>query len=137
MRPRKILAAVACAGMVSAGLVATASAASASGPCGSGYYLIRSYPIKTSGGTRKGTLEVFWNSGTRKNCVLTYGYGSWANTKNFKIAGIALHGESFKSDRGDYTYYAGPVYQYAPHQCIDVVGYVDDAIAALGPLACN
>ncbi|MEV3927702.1 hypothetical protein [Actinomadura coerulea] len=137
MRIRRTLATLACSVLASTGLVVNTTPASASSPCGSAYSLIDVYALKNSAGTRKGTLELYYSSSSRKNCVLTYGYGAWANTKNFKLAGIARYGQTFISDRGDYVYYAGPVYLYAPGSCISVVGYVDDATGAWGPVHCG
>ncbi|MFB4273561.1 hypothetical protein [Nonomuraea sp. GTA35] len=103
-------------------LMAGAAPAGAAGPCGSSYSRVGVYSISRDG-TRTGTLEVYYSSSTGKNCALTYGYGSYANTTSWKGVVISRgdgSGESY--DAGNYKYYAGPVYVSAPGQCIDVEG---------------
>ncbi|MGW4967290.1 hypothetical protein ACWEPL_59625 [Nonomuraea sp. NPDC004186] len=76
-------------GIVIAGglLTGLGDPASATGPCGGGYNRVGVYAIPESG-TRVGTLEVYYNSSSGKNCALTYGYGSTAGTATDKQVGI-------------------------------------------------
>ncbi|MFC5750165.1 hypothetical protein [Actinomadura rugatobispora] len=134
-----MLAILASAGVASAALVVGASPASAAGPCGSGYSRVGVYAIPENG-TRKGTLEVYYSSGAKKNCALTYGYGAWANTENWKSVGIRRSATGitpWDHDYGDSTYYAGPVYVSAPGACIDVIGGVDGAGIDLYDVHCG
>ncbi|MDX3108051.1 hypothetical protein, partial [Nonomuraea angiospora] len=57
------------------------------------------YAIPESG-TRVGTLEVYYNSSSGKNCALTYGYGSMAGTTTFEAAAIRVAGGSGVIDSG-------------------------------------
>ena len=108
-------------------LVAGAAPAGAAGPCGSSYSRIGVYAISRGDGTRTGTLEVYYSSSSGKNCALTYGYGSFANTTSWKRVTISRgDGSGEVTDAGHYKTYAGPVYVSAPGQCIDVAGTVPD-----------
>lgn len=101
-------------------LLAGATPAGAAGPCGSSYSRVGVYAVSKDG-TRTGTLEVYYSSSTGKNCALTYGYGSYANTLSWKRVTISRgDGSGRSTDAGEYKIYAGPVYVSAPGQCIDV-----------------
>ncbi|SEH03621.1 hypothetical protein SAMN05444920_14035 [Nonomuraea solani] len=123
MRTRKLATLLIGAALAAAPtLVAGAAPAGAAGPCGSGYSRIGVYSI-TKDGTRTGTLEVHYSSGTGKNCALTYGYGAYANTTSWKRVTISRgDGSGSSTDAGRYESYAGPVYVSASGQCIDVAG---------------
>ncbi|MEU1392786.1 MULTISPECIES: spore-associated protein A [unclassified Nonomuraea] len=125
MRTRKLATLLAGAALTAATtLAATATPAAAAGPCGSGYTRVGVYNIGIEKyGYRTGILEVYYSSGTGKNCALTYGDGPYANTTSWKGVVISRGDGSGKdSDAGNYQYYAGPVYVSAAGQCIDVEG---------------
>ncbi|MEO3869764.1 hypothetical protein ABGB18_13130 [Nonomuraea sp. B12E4] len=129
MRIRSKLAAVVGVMVGSTWLVASAVPASAAGPCGSGYTRIGVYNIPATG-TKKGTLEVYYNSGSGKNCALAYGSGANYGTTTYKAVGIALPTSDGWADyeADDFKYYAGPVYVTAKGKCIDLVGAVGTAV---------
>lgn len=128
MRIRSKIAAAASVAMVSSWLVATAAPAGAAGPCGSGYLRVGVYDIPKTG-TKKGVLEVYYNSGSGKNCALSYGYGSTYGTATYKAVGISLPtGDGWDDYEGNFKNYAGPVYVLAKGKCIDLVGAVDTAV---------
>ncbi|MBE1588313.1 hypothetical protein ACFPOI_52955 [Nonomuraea angiospora] len=110
-------------------LVASATPAAAAGPCGTGYSRIGVYNIPKSG-TKQGTLEVYYNASSGKNCALAYGSGGNYGKKAYKAVGIATPSSNGWADYedGDYAYYAGPVYASAKGKCIDLVGAVGSAI---------
>ncbi|MEV6041602.1 spore-associated protein A [Nonomuraea sp. NPDC052116] len=132
------LAAVMGSVLIAGGLLTgLAAPASATGPCGSGYNRVGVYAIPESG-TRVGTLEVYYNSSSGKNCALTYGYGSTAGTTTFKGVSIRLSGSyQGETEGGNYVYYAGPVYTSAPGKCIDVQGSVKNAKRWVGSVHCG
>lgn len=88
----------------------SASAATYNGVCGSGYTVIDHADIVD------GTVFLTYNNGT--NCVVTVRNESGQPRRMF--ASVSISGSSqIHQDVGNYTTYAGPVYVYAPHQCID------------------
>ncbi|MFC7647329.1 hypothetical protein ACFQX6_47540 [Streptosporangium lutulentum] len=125
MRSRGTLAILASTMMFSTWLVGGAAPASAAGPCGSGYNLVGSYPIPASG-AKTGTINVYYNSGSGKNCAIAKGTGSNYGKKNYKVVGISVSGAGRWTgyDSGLFSYYAGPVYVSARNKCIDVLGGV-------------
>ncbi|TDD06155.1 spore-associated protein A [Nonomuraea deserti] len=138
MRTRgKLATLLASATLASTALVAGAAPVSATGPCGSSYSRVGAYAVPESG-TRKGTLEVYYNSSTGKNCALMYGYGSTANTTTWKSVRIQRSDNTgLDQDGGNYKYYAGPVYVSAPGQCIDVEGSVGQAGVSYWDVHCG
>lgn len=138
MRSRGTLAILAGTMMFSTWLVAGAAPASAAGPCGSGYNLVGSYAIPASG-ARTGTIEVYYSSGSGKNCAIAEGSGSNYGTKNYKVVGISVSGASSWTgyDSGLYSYYAGPVYVSAPGKCIDLLGGVGSPSRTVRKVHCG
>lgn len=138
MRTRSKIATLASAVLVSTWLVAGATPASAAGPCGSGYSRVGVYAVPASG-ARTGTLEVYYSSSARKNCALTYGYGSYANRVNRKAVAIGLSGVSTwaGADNGMYAQYAGPAYVYAPGRCISLRAQVAGGVRQLNKVHCG
>ncbi|MET9249975.1 spore-associated protein A [Nonomuraea sp. NPDC003709] len=138
MQMRTKLAALVSAATVAASLMAGATPASAAGPCGSGYTRVGVYAIPATG-TRVGTLEVHYNSSSRKNCALTYGYGSTAGTTTRKSVKIMVSGGGWWNDvdEGNYAEYAGPVYVSAADKCIDVEAGVKGESRLLSGVHCG
>lgn len=136
---RRIAAVVAGAALAVTGSAVAAAPANAAGPCGSGYKLVGTYAIK-QGGTRKGTLEVHYNSGNGKNCALAYGYGSYYDKRNHKYVAIQLSGRTYWDDvdEGQFLYYAGPVFSpVARGKCINVLGFVAEGRRHLHAVHCG
>ena len=78
--------------------------------CGSGFSVIDSHAITGA------TIYLLYNSSTKYNCVATL-----ATTVYGKLpmsATLAVEGGASGSDSGNYTYYAGPVKESAPSQCV-------------------
>jgi serine/threonine protein kinase len=78
--------------------------------CGSGFSVIDSHAITGA------TIYLLYNSSTKYNCVATL-----ATTVYGKVsmsATLAVEGGPSGSDSGNYTYYAGPVKESAPSQCV-------------------
>ncbi|MER6951114.1 hypothetical protein ABT294_44590 [Nonomuraea sp. NPDC000554] len=142
MHTRSKLAVLASAVMVSGWLVASAAPAGATstamaGPCGSGYNRVGVYAIPKSG-PRTGTLEVYYNSGTGKNCALAYGYGSTAGKKTYKSVTIGVSsGTQADHDYGQFAQYAGPVYTSARNKCINVSGWIGKTHRDLTKVHCG
>lgn len=81
------------------------------GVCGSGYGVIDSHALTG------GTIYLTYNGSTEKNCVVTV--RSSPGSAEYMLAEVSLAGAPWNADSGNYTTYAGPVYVYAPHSCID------------------
>lgn len=102
----------------SAAASATQSTSSAGTPnkytatqvCGSGFKVIDSRGITGA------TIYLLYNSSTEYNCVVTL-----ATTVNGSVsmnATLAVQGGSSGSNAGSFTYYAGPVKEHAPSECV-------------------
>ncbi|MGW1059724.1 hypothetical protein [Micromonospora rubida] len=97
---------------------APAQAAAYNGACGSGYTVID----KMDAGNGRGTIFLTYNSGW--NCVVTV--SNTPGTKQFMSAMVERSGANWVRDEGTYSQYAGPVYAYAPNDCVDWGGIVGD-----------
>ncbi|NRQ40546.1 M23 family metallopeptidase [Nonomuraea sp. NN258] len=80
--------------------------------CGSGYGVVDSAGLGTSG-----TVYLLYNSGNGNNCVVTMKSTS-LGTPTATTAYLEVQGSTRKTDSGNYGYYAGPVYAYAPGKCV-------------------
>ena len=78
--------------------------------CGSGYGVIDSHALSGA------TIYLLYNSSTGDNCVTTLATtASGAVSMN---ATLSVQGGSSASNPGSFTYYAGPVVEYAPNSCV-------------------
>ncbi|MEU8601405.1 MULTISPECIES: spore-associated protein A [Streptomyces] len=114
-------------GAIGAGLLATAPAAGAAangasaaynGVCGSGYKVVNSMPIGTTG-----TVYLTYNSSTGKNCTVTI--RNTTGTPTYMVAYVRNvdSGEEMY-DADDYRSYAGPVYAFARGACVEWGGVI-------------
>jgi hypothetical protein len=94
-----------------------ANAASYNGACGSGYVAIDHADMTG------GTVWLTYNSSNGNNCVTTVRNSPGA--AQYMVASIRISGGAWKEDAGNYTSYAGPVYLYAAHNCIDFNGSIN------------
>ncbi|WP_017570909.1 hypothetical protein [Nocardiopsis halotolerans] len=101
---------------------ASAAAAAYNGACGSGYVVVNSAPFRFD----LGTLYLTYNSSNGYNCVVTVRSADTAGFPMTMNAGLRRSGDegSHKSDTGQYSYYAGPVYVYASGSCVDWRGVI-------------
>jgi len=96
--------------------------------CGSSYGFLKSWTIewRTLPG---GYIDVYYNSSNGYNCVIARTNDSVIKSAWDIYVGARPSGGTWVRD-GDkagqhFTQYAGPVYIYAPHTCIDLVGGFD------------
>ncbi|WP_336207436.1 M23 family metallopeptidase [Nonomuraea sp. LPB2021202275-12-8] len=80
--------------------------------CGSGYKVIDSAALGTSG-----TVYLLYNSGNGNNCVTTLKKTS-LGTATATSAYLEVQGSARKTDSGNFAYYAGPVTAAAPGKCV-------------------
>ncbi|QKW35598.1 hypothetical protein HUT06_17420 [Actinomadura sp. NAK00032] len=149
MKPRSAVGAALVGGVVATGVLSAVSAApaAAASACGSGYNLLHSYhitPNSNGSGTAYGYLDVYYSPTTRKNCAIarsggfTYGklQGAWVLIGKWRGGG-----EDDDGWGSTYKYYAGPVYTYAPNECIWAQGMVRYNNTyykrSTGAIACN
>lgn len=78
--------------------------------CGSGYSVIDSHAITGA------TIELLYSSGSGQNCVVTMAAADKGSVS--MNATLAVQGGSSGSDPGSYTWYAGPVRESAPGECV-------------------
>ena len=113
------LASVGAATALTAAIVATsAGSAHAAGgsECGSGYKFLGSMEVNVP----NGIAYVTYNNGWK--CLITY--TRTPGLTQYIAAGITLTGTpNWNVDVGNYKLFAGPVYLYAPHKCIDWGGW--------------
>jgi hypothetical protein len=130
MGARNKFAVLAGAAMVSSCLFATATPASAAGECGSGYTQVDSYAIGSAG-----TLELYYNSSSGKNCAIARDSSPGSG---YKAVYIGLENKPWADvDDGTFTYYAGPVYVSARGQCIDVRGDIGNTVTVKESVHCG
>ncbi|MFJ1709818.1 spore-associated protein A [Kitasatospora sp. NPDC088346] len=112
------------AGSAAIAVPTTAQAASYNGVCGSGYQTIDHRDLNAGG-----TVWLTYNRSTGYNCVVTIRDSPGPALQ--MLAGLKLAGAPTWADLDEkyYTTYAGPVYLYAPHSCIDWEGGIVDNIS--------
>ncbi len=108
-------------------LPGAADAASYGSECGAGYSVIDQMTVPNYG-----TVYLTYNSSNGYNCVVTD--RDDPGTKLLMMAEIDLTsdvnsgGGNGQEDEGDYSTFAGPVYMYAPGECIDWGGSIDSVV---------
>ncbi|MHC3473200.1 spore-associated protein A [Streptomyces sp. 7R007] len=112
-------------GTVAATVPASAATASAyNGACGTGYTVIDSTPVGSSG-----TVYLTWNESTGKNCAVTVRNTSGARIHMAVSLAALDSGRPAARDSGNYTSYAGPVYVSARGYCVAWTGEIGTASA--------
>jgi len=86
--------------------------------CGSGFSV-----INEKGLDGNGRVYLLYNSGTGKNCVTTV-KNTKIGTKSPASAFLEVQGGDRKTDKGEFSYYAGPVKQAAADKCVKWGGSV-------------
>ncbi|GJF31718.1 hypothetical protein KNE206_44180 [Kitasatospora sp. NE20-6] len=97
-----------------------AQAAGYNGVCGSGYRVVDSMSLAG------GTAFLTYNSSTGQNCAVTVRNSTGSPVYVLASIRVAVGGSLWHKDGDYYGTYAGPVYVYAPGQCIDWVAQIDD-----------
>lgn len=88
--------------------------------CGNGFDVINQRGLDGNG-----RIYLMYNNGTGKNCVTTI-KNTKIGTASSTSAFLEVQGESRKTDRGRFSYYAGPVKAQAANQCVKWGGSVGD-----------
>lgn len=118
---RTVLLIVLALGLTGGAMAVSSSAAYAATynwACGSSYVVIDSF------GVTGGTVFLTYSSSTGDNCVVTVRNspgGALPMDAAVKLSSASMWNEDF----GNYTTYAGPVFVYAPHSCIDWGGGIN------------
>lgn len=132
---KKVLTVLGAAIAMFLGTLALAPAASA-GAYGCAGSQIDSYPMYASGGIRYGTVYLYYDSSTGKNCGVTVATtaGGYGVSKHMRIE-IVVCSQTVDTgsctpinstvDDGNYLYYAGPRSISAAGRCIAVTGQID------------
>lgn len=124
-----VLASVPASG--SAAQQAPRAAPAAAGSCSGS--LIERVPV-SGGGKKIGTLVVYYDSSTGKNCArLNHGSKTWGKKRltyvylakcKQKSSGHTCTIANAEHDKGKFKYYAGPVRLRAKDHCIFATGYI-------------
>lgn len=93
--------------------------------CGSGYSLVSGgvIDLKTSSGALYGQLYITWNGSAKMNCAVVI-KRAYVGTRSETTVSITSPNSEGSGDLGNYTHYAGPVYEDAAGKCINVTGWV-------------
>ncbi|MEC3973969.1 M23 family metallopeptidase [Amycolatopsis sp. H20-H5] len=86
--------------------------------CGSGFSVVDSAPLATAG-----TAYLLYNSSSKANCVTTLKAVS-LGTATAASAFLEVQGSVRATDKGNFTYYAGPVSKVAGSTCVKWGGSV-------------
>lgn len=138
-RSRQVLslAAVACTAAFAAPTVAGAEQANpytAAGVCGAGYKPIdRHNLVDGNNGILLAETVLTYNASTGRNCVVTlkrYRVGLTSRYHDNVMAEVYTRPLTTPSnldhDQGNYKFFAGPVYVYAPNKCVQWGGQADE-----------
>ncbi|WP_433386734.1 protein kinase domain-containing protein [Micromonospora sp. KLBMP9576] len=98
--------------------------------CGSGYQVIDSAAL-TASGTRRGRVYLLYHAGNGNNCVVTMKETS-VGTATAATAWLEVRGRARGTDRGSFSYYAGPVRARAAGVCVRWGGSTGGASYASG-----
>lgn len=93
--------------------------------CGKGYKQIDKKAI-TSGGKTQGTVYLMYNAGKGTNCVATMKAVSLGK-KSATSTYLEVKGSKRVTDKGNFSYYAGPVAKSAKKTCVKWGGSVGSA----------
>ncbi|WP_220446683.1 hypothetical protein [Nonomuraea deserti] len=123
---RKAMLSMATAALVAGSVAVSGPAHAASSPieeCGGGSYHV----IDKQDLGAVATIYLLYNGTT--NCVITWKKDAHAGTKTWMMASIAKQNSNggftdYKTDSGNYAYYAGPRKVKAPNTCVDWGGGV-------------
>lgn len=135
----------------SSAVEAQTAVASSSNACGSSYTTSRGpYNIQNDvTDAVVGQMFVYWSPTLKRNCLITYHYGSNYGSSTITKAMIRPEGYSWPScpnsvgcSEGNYSYYAGPVYTPSgldmTGRCVYINGTVTYGSSGktYGPIAC-
>jgi hypothetical protein len=127
---RNIGRALTVAGTAMAIVAGTATAASAASDpvsvCGSGYYIQERKPlVRDSLSEADAVVYLLYNSSSGYNCVVTIHQNRTDGVSMDTMAGIRVSGGTWKTDRQEYKYYAGPVRVRAAGKCVQFKGGIE------------
>lgn len=81
------------------------------------------YVVRTSGANAYGELVIYWNGS--QNYAYMQRMGQARGVRDWTFVQIAAQGGTWRSDGGNYLYYAGPVYSGpSAGKCISAYGEV-------------
>ena len=119
--------------VASAPLVTATAAGAAQASCQGSR--IEHLPVKTSGGSVYGYLDIYYANAMGVNCAQLNSYGNLRGVKKkMSVAivscgkptskGVCGSGNPYRLDKGTYSQYAGPVALPAKAKCIQVLGAI-------------
>jgi len=120
---RRTASVAAAASLVATGLLATAAPAAAAtygGECGSGYSVVNSDSVGSTG-----TVFLTYNNSNGRNCVVTKRNSVGSAVLIEAGLSVSPAGNHWDVYEGDYfTSYAGPIYLNAAGRCVDWMGRI-------------
>lgn len=128
----KIQAGLTCAVVTAAAVMTAANPAAATGgTCGSGYNLLKTYPLKSLFSTATGgEFSIYYSPSTGNNCAITRAKAAWDGKAQNVFVSLSNGHDLTAMDppagsSKNYHYYAGPVYKYLKNQCVYAFGSLE------------
>ncbi len=90
--------------------------------CGASYHFVNELPLAVKG-RQVGLTVLGYSAKTRKNCAVTFKTAR-IGTPSLTAVSLRKQGGRFRTDKGKFKYYAGPVYVNAPGRCVQFGGLV-------------
>ncbi len=106
---------------------------SAKGVCGSSY----TTQVHSRDLAGKARIYLLYSPTTGKNCAVTIKTTKLGSATSTEAWLIRSGDTAWQKDVGSYTYYAGPVYRYAPSSCVQYAGGHDGSNWTSGLLGCG
>lgn len=121
---RKVLTTFMAAVVATVALPVSPTSASSTGygsQCGSTYRELDDKVLLNSRGDSYGNAYLMYSSETKMNCVVVE-KSSFIGTSTWTSAKLETRAGRVVQDSGNYRYYAGPIYLYAPGECVRYSG---------------
>ncbi len=90
--------------------------------CGGSYHFANELPLAV-GGRQVGLTVLGYSAETKENCAVTFKTAR-IGTPSLTAVSLRRQGGGFRTDKGSFKFYAGPVYVKAPGACVQFGGLV-------------
>lgn len=94
--------------------------------CGASYRVVAHHDVTGPKGGVLGTAYLLYSQSTRKNCATMIKRRA-VGLATFSEVSLSRKGGRYHAQNGDFQYFAGPLYVYAPGRCVIYGGRMVDA----------
>ena len=91
--------------------------------CGASYHFVNELPLAVPNHPQVGLTVLAYSAETRKNCAVTF-KTTKIGTPSLTAVSLRKQGGKFRTNKGKFKFYAGPVYVKAPGTCVQFGGLV-------------